>query len=65
MSMASAHGADGATAHAHPAVVGVVGANGLFGKWLVSLINEVCPDAEVLGVDADATVEDKTEFVAR
>lgn len=48
-----------------PTVVGIVGANGLFGKWLIGVFGAVCPDAEVLRVDVGATVDDKKEFVAR
>ena len=61
---ASAVGVTGTT-HARPAVVGVVGANGLFGRWLVGLFGAVCPEAEVLCVDASATEQDKRDFVTR
>jgi hypothetical protein len=50
---------------ARPTVVGIVGANGLFGKWLIGVFGAVCPDAEVLCVDVGATAEFKREFVAR
>jgi hypothetical protein len=50
---------------ARPTVVGIVGANGLFGKWLIGVFGAVCPDAEVLRVDVGATADDKREFVAR
>lgn len=62
--VAIAEGVTGIT-HARPAVVGVVGANGLFGRWLVGLFGAVCPDAEVLCVDASATDEEKKDFVTR
>eukprot|EP00037_Helgoeca_nana_P023587 m.245302 g.245302 ORF g.245302 m.245302 type:complete len:390 (+) comp26400_c0_seq4:1912-3081(+) len=48
-----------------PAAIGVVGAAGLYGRWLMDLFGGLYPEAEVIGIDADGDSTAKTEFVAK